>query len=268
MSEMASQMSVLTSTLTIVLNEQKEIREAVKANAVGSTAAPVASGSLTLDLPCIPKAEPCETVTLCTGARVTTKLCKAARAGEYINLLEFIPNVEPNQTMETIVENDQIVCRPKKSKRSLDNYFMWAQAWAGYESLLVETDPSLYLQLATYRLFVQEQDQKFKWPHVHSYDSRHRASLAINHSFDFARTSMEIFVSTCVSNDTKRANEATCYRCHSLLHFAKDCPLSEGTQVEKSTPVRRASSRGRGENGARQDNRSSTGWNGQSGKTA
>ena len=54
------------------------------------------------------------------------------------------------------------------------------------------------------------------------------------HSLDFHKTNMEIFVSTCSATDTRKMSENTCYRCHSLEHYVKDCPFNEGAQVEKN----------------------------------
>ena len=50
---------------------------------------------------------------LMNGARVSRKLAVAAKAGEYAELLNFVPNNEPSNVMETVVDEatSQVVFR-------------------------------------------------------------------------------------------------------------------------------------------------------------
>lgn len=177
-------------------------------------------------------------VALSSGARVAAKTIKAARAGEYVNLQEFIPSLEPSFAYETTIENHNLVSKPKKLKRALDSFYIWSQAWAGYESVLLDFDPNLHRQLSAYRLFIQEQDQTCKWHSVFAFDSRHRNHLSLSKSFEFSNITMPILASTCLANDSRKS-DTSCYRCHSLAHFVKDCPFSEEPSVEKAQGTRR-----------------------------
>ena len=96
-------------------------------------------------------------VVLVNGARVSRKTYQQALAGEYVNLSEFSPNTEPSDIMESVLDDTshQLIFRPKSVKKNIDSYFAWSTAWYGYEALLVELRPDLYLQLSEYRISIQ-----------------------------------------------------------------------------------------------------------------
>ena len=248
-SELLAQMGKLAAAVELLSLEQKNIKTTLQGSSNSQDIPPIDSVSSLDDASQHLPGEinpttnhPIDTVTLTTGARISARTARAARAGEFINLQEFIPCTDPSTDFETTIENNQLICRPKKSKRRLENFYIWSQAWAGLESLLVQTNPSLYHTLSKYRLFIQEQDQRFRWGHVFSYDSRHRAQLAITRSFNFTQTNMEIFVSTCAATDPKKTADNACHRCHDLQHHVKDCPFTAGPQVEKAQSTASAGS--------------------------
>ena len=100
------------------------------------------------------------------------KTVAAALCGEYINLCKFIPSAEINLEYETVIQDGCIVQRWKKPRKSMDSLMVWLCAWAGYESILVNNNSSLYTALSKYRLFITEQDAKYKWYAVNNYDNR------------------------------------------------------------------------------------------------
>ena len=182
-------------------------------------------------------------VCLMNGARVTRKVTVAAKAGEYAELLNFVPNNEPSNVIETVVDDasGQVVFRQKSTKKAIDCFLSWSQAWAGYEELLIEHNPHLYLKCASYKLFIQKHDALYTWTAVTLYDQRFRHKLSMNHSFDFeiVDTNIAFLVFNSLS---VRPNHKGCFRCGSLDHHQKSCPFSTGGPLEKAaqTPKRQS----------------------------
>ena len=234
--ELLTAISRLSATVQYVLDEQNTMKVSLEAGRQPSeqTATQyikpvIQSVPVSMALPTVEPA-----VSLFTGARVPAKLVQAAKAGEYVNLSDFIPSIEPSQDYETVLEEGNLIHRKKRVKRSITNLSTWLLAWAGYESLLMQDDPDRYVRLAKYRLIIQEWDMKYKWASIYSYDNRHRLELSLTKSLDFASTNMEIFASCCVSYSASKPDSQTCRRCFSPAHFAPDCPFPSGGTVEKS----------------------------------
>ena len=151
--------------------------------------------------------------TLFTGARINQKTMSNAQAGEYQNLAEYIPTTDPNVEFETVLLNEQLVHRPRTVKKKVDSLAVWQSAWTGYESVLMQVNPSLYQNFAKYRLFITELDQKYRWQSVYNYDCRHRLDLSLRKSLTFDITSMDIYVSTCLTTGAAKQGVG-CSRCH------------------------------------------------------
>lgn len=179
-------------------------------------------------------------IPLFTGARVPMKVLDTAKAGEFVNLVEFLPCLETSGELTPTIENNQIVVKPKRLRRSIDSFSSWCQAWTGYESLLVSQSPDLYVPMAQYRLYIQELDIKYKWPAVYSYDCQHRNQLSITHSMVFNQVSMEILTSTCLTTGAAKQNVG-CFRCQSIFHHVKECPFQDMAPGEKEKPQKSSS---------------------------
>ena len=93
---------------------------------------------------------PGETICLPSGAKVTPKLMKAARQGEFVNLSDFSPCLEPSVVTETSLINAELVFKPKRTMKTIDSFLLWSMAWWSYEQLLVEADVSRYADLVDY----------------------------------------------------------------------------------------------------------------------
>jgi hypothetical protein len=167
-------------------------------------------------------------IPLPNGARISRKTFLAAHSGEYINLPEFAPNSEPSAVMESVIDEatGNLVFKSKTVKKAIDCFLSWARAWAGYESLLIEMNHTLYQCLSDYRLFIQSCDATYHWPAVTSYDQRHRHRTSMAHSVDFTACSTDIYVVTLNAN-TIRPTPKSCYSCGSLYHNIKDCPFQK-----------------------------------------
>ena len=112
---------------------------------------------------------------LTSGAKVNTKVLKAARNGEFVNLTDFAPILEPTNVTEASVIEGELVFKSKRQIKTLDSFLMWSLAWRGYEEFLIDCDPSLYKQLVAYCVFIQTTAAKCHWQAVYAYDIRNRA---------------------------------------------------------------------------------------------
>ena len=166
------------------------------------------------------------------GARVSMKTVKSARAGEFINLIEFVPNSEPSSALESIFDErtGQIVFKTKAVRRTIDGFLAWSQAWSGYESVLMESNPELYLSFTKYRSFIQKCDAVYVWGSVYSYDQRHRHKCSMCNSLNFETVDTDIYV-TLMNAQTTKPNAKACFRCSSLDHIAKNCTFLEEAQM-------------------------------------
>ena len=100
------------------------------------------------------------TVSLTNGARVSKKTIGVAKAGEFVNLLDFMPSGEPSNLIESMIDEKtgHLMFKQKTIKKSIDNFLTWCLAWSGYEELLLENNFLLYKKCVSYRLFIQKQN--------------------------------------------------------------------------------------------------------------
>jgi hypothetical protein len=174
-------------------------------------------------------------VSLTNGARVSQKVVAAAKAGEYADLANFIPNNEPSNLMETVIDEDtsQVVFRSKSAKKSIDSFLTWSQAWAGYEEIIMQNNMSIYLKCASYKLFIQKHNALYTWTSVTMYDQRFRHKLSMLRSFEFDVVDTNIaFI--LFNSMSVRPNHKGCFRCGSIDHHQKTCPFSTGGALEKA----------------------------------
>ena len=171
---------------------------------------------------------------LSSGAKVPTKVLRAAKQGEFVNLADFAPVLEPSNTTETSLVEGELIFKPKRAVKNIDSFLIWSLAWRGYEELLIDMDPSLYKQMVDYRIFIQTCSARYWWYAVYSYDVRNRAKCSMSQSFNFNRLDNDIYVS-CMDAATARTNVRQCSRCKSIWHFSKDCPFQTEGPVEAST---------------------------------
>ena len=169
------------------------------------------------------------------GNRIENRAIRALKKGEFIELSSFLPlsdtplstEIEPN-----IDSTGKIIFRHKKQNKVLDSFSKWLSAWTNYEHLLVEQNPSLYSELASYRNFIHSCEKKFLWPAIHAYDSRFRAKLSTSKSMKYTSVDTDIYVSvfdvTAIKKDGKR-----CFRCRSEHHMVQECPFPATEQTVK-----------------------------------
>ena len=172
------------------------------------------------------------------GAKIPETTYRNAVSGEYINLVDFLPYTE-HRDLEANIINGELQFRPKKSKRSLDNFDLWLQAWSEYEALLVSARPHIYANLSSYRRFIQASDRKYNWHAVLSYDLRYRTDLARTRSFNYSKLNNDLVVSildaTAVKSDLHR-----CYRCRSVEHVVQECPFPAAHKMETNSKEKKS----------------------------
>ena len=171
-----------------------------------------------------------EVMCLPSGAKVTAKLIKAAKNGEFMNMSDFAPVLEPMNMTETSIVDGELIFRPKRAVKSIDSFLLWSMAWAAYEGLLMEDDTTRYASLTAYRCFIQICAAKYWWSAVYSYDVKNRASKSMSHSLDFQIMDHDIYVST-LDSSTAKSNVRQCSRCRSIWHVVRECPFPEECAV-------------------------------------
>jgi hypothetical protein len=259
--ELARQMSELTCNVSRILATQspgtsttglrrQNTSEGLQRRPQASDATPSETGSRKgCTAACCPAGTNDAPVALTNGARVTRKTIINAKAGEYCNLIDFMPTSEPSNILETSIDENtgQLTFKSKTVKKSIDNFLMWTLAWSGYEELLLESDFSRYKTCVAYRLFIQKQNAVYNWSSVEQYDVRFRHNLSMTQSLEFHKTDTDLGFS--IFNTTSlRPNPQGCFRCKSLLHHVRDCPFPEVNPVEKAPKDQKSNYRGSRQN--------------------
>jgi hypothetical protein len=242
MMEIARQLGELTvNVATLMAAKSVSDKPAcITSSASGSDVLPSSSTSRS-EVPAaqstVPPASPMEVenVSLMNGARVTKKLVRNAKAGEFVDLNELVPSNEPSSVMESSLDDAtrNLIFKKKSIKKTIDNFLTWSLAWAGYEELILENNFALYKKCCAYRLFIQKQNALYSWSAVDQYDVRFRHNLSMTHSFEFQKMDTDLGFSVFNSLSV-RPSQQGCFRCKSLLHHVKDCPFPE-TASEKAS---------------------------------
>ena len=91
-------------------------------------------------------------IPLLNGARVSRKVIANAKAGEFINLTDFIPANEPSNVMESVIDEHtgNLIFKQKSIKKSIDSFYTWSLAWTGYEEIILENNFALYRNCVSY----------------------------------------------------------------------------------------------------------------------
>ena len=167
---------------------------------------------------------------------VPTKTIELALQGEYISLHEFLAPIGAAHNLtetelEPVLDVDSIVhYRPKKYTRKITNFETWSQAWAAYEQLIINVLGVVFQQpMSDYRLFIQEQKQKYAWSAVAIYDYKHRSRLATLPNF-FDRMQFDMpstFRNSVLDATAMKQNAQRCSRCKGYDHVVANCPFPE-----------------------------------------
>ncbi len=99
--------------------------------------------------------------------------------GQYVDLSEFLPSFASSNIMnKTELEpyldgSENLSYRTKKSKRKINNFDDWVEAWSHYEKLVIK-----YIGVGCHKAFVVECNKRYSWYCIAMYDFKHRVKLA------------------------------------------------------------------------------------------
>jgi hypothetical protein len=186
---------------------------------------------------------------ICAPHGIAQKTAEQAVSGVYVDLSEFLPPLAAgnfiNRTeLEPFLDGrDNLSYRPKRTKRRINNFDNWLEAWAHYEKLVIKyVGVCCHEAFVDYRLFMTECNRKYNWYCVAMYDFKHRVSLAAASTlagrFAFSTVDMNLFP-TILDSTAIRPNAPRCPRCRGYDHVAaKECPFPEGGGGGKSVTQR------------------------------
>ena len=233
MSEMMRQLSLLGGSMQKMTEDAKllassHLQMQTRLENMASESRPSTHSDILTALAAIGTPSLEQPTSLFQGARISKKTVMAAKNREFVVLSDFVPATEPSNTLESTLDSKtgQIVFKSKSAKRTIDNFMMWSTAWCGYESLIMDVDPTMYACCTNYRLFIQRKEALHAWSAVTAYDQRFRVKLSILKLWAFDKVDQEIHLDV-FSTETLRPNSKACYRCKSLDHMVKDCFLVE-----------------------------------------
>jgi hypothetical protein len=126
MMEIARQLGELTVNVASLMAEKTLSKaQCVSSSSAGVDGAPSSSSSRTVTSPARPAVTPTapvdvEQVALTNGSRVTKKLVKNAKAGEFVDLNELVPSNEPSNVMESRIdeESGNLIFKKKSIKKT------------------------------------------------------------------------------------------------------------------------------------------------------
>ena len=163
------------------------------------------------------------TICLSNGARVSLRTVKAAQAGEFADLNNFLPT--PTIAHKTLsVEKHQ-------GKPTIHDFFGWLTAYTGYMEAILKREPNRWNEFMKHRMNIMEFDVRYSWAAVYTYDLQFRSKMAINNSLDLGHIDSDIML-RILTPDTLREEPRVCFRCKSPFHYSKNCPFRQGTSLE------------------------------------
>ena len=159
---------------------------------------------------------------------------KSIQSGEFINLSDLLnSDTIGNEETEAVLVDGKLQFRPKKARKTIDNFKTWLSAWNNYEIMLIDSNPNVYKKCVEYRKFIQLCDQKYVWHAIAAYDVRFRAKLALENSLEFDQIDTNLYVSILDATAVK-SGQKTCHRCKSYDHLVNNCPFpAEYTLAEE-----------------------------------
>jgi len=163
---------------------------------------------------------------------------ESAIAGEYVELVDLMNNMtnDCDEFKSMIDAQGNVNFRYQKTKKSIMNVYKWISAWSVYEIILCDHfGISLFTHLVSYRTFIVDMFQKYKFPYVITYDSRHRQRLGARSSFAFSKLDQELYITTFDASALR--NITKCQKCAATDHSSSDCPFRPPGQA-KALPVK------------------------------
>lgn len=180
-------------------------------------------------------------VCLPNRCKITAKVADSALAGEYVNLLDFLPSTAGPAAgdFELVTEDGAVALRPRRSgKKVIDSFPAWLSAWGNYMSLLGSRNPTLYPTMLAHQNLIQEADTKFLWPAVYAFDCEARMFLSTTRSMAFGEFQGNLYTARLDASVVKAGTR--CFRCNGTDHQVKDCTFPPTAAVEKAAQKKAA----------------------------
>lgn len=179
-------------------------------------------------------------VCLPNRCRIPARVASQAQAGEYVNLLDFLPApVGPASGDVQLVSEDGVMAfkSVRAGKKSIDSFGTWLTAWDNYMALMAQQNPALYPAMLAHQRRIQDADARFNWPAVYAFDCEFRNTLAATQSLAFDTFNANLYTVRLDAAAVKPA--AKCYRCESTEHMARECPFRQVAAMEKAAATKK-----------------------------
>ena len=173
------------------------------------------------------------------------RVLKAALTGMYVSLDDFLFSTHCNNLNEGQLVMDaatnQLTYKPNTATRKVHNFSTWLEAYLNYMKLMINVNGlPMYYAMNDYINFVQQNEARFYWYAVESFDVNHRQWLS-GKTMNMSNIDPIIVAANLPSSAAK--HEVRCTHCKSPEHTSHECP-SAGA-VPPSGRRNRSSSRGK-----------------------
>ncbi len=173
---------------------------------------------------------------------VSVKTIETSLRGEFAVLQDYMTpigasaHIATNELITELDSDNNVVYRPKKHTRKVNNFDAWLQAWSLYERLLVSVyGPRVHEYMSEYRSFMHDANRKYTWHALALYDYKHRVRLSNGNTLlerlSFHDPSYDI-LATVLDATAVRPNAPRCPRCRGYDHTIADCPFPEGPRPQ------------------------------------
>ena len=168
---------------------------------------------------------------------VPPHIIQEAVSGNYVDLQEFLPQEffglrDNSITMKHDTDTDTFTFHRTLPAQPIENLTDWLRAWIHYERVLMNSNCSLYNELASYRDTILGCSRKFQWAAVYCYDRHFRASLGAKQSLCFGSIDHDLYVSV-LDSDAVRTDVPRCHRCKSFDHKVACCPFPRANSCRR-----------------------------------
>lgn len=156
---------------------------------------------------------------------IDARAAQIALQGEFVHLEQFLNcNLNEYEEVRVVDSTSGLQLKSSRPRKMLTSMYKWMEAWGFYECLLVcHYGVELYLEMVEYRLFIQSLTDKYKVPHILTYDERNRSALGRARSFHFTRFDQQLYVTIFDASALKAVTK--CPKCSSVEHNANECPF-------------------------------------------
>ena len=109
-----------------------------------------------------------DTTRLQAAVGLQEKMVRNTLEGELVFLLNFVDDIDnEEENLEIVSDSGQFKVKQKCSKRKINSYITWLQAWHNYERLMVEFHGfEAHDRMADYKITILDFSKKYHWEAV------------------------------------------------------------------------------------------------------